>query len=448
MSTQNDSSIEVPSTVTMRRVFRTWWPLAASWLLMSVEQPALGAVVARLADPEIHLAAWGGIVFPLALIIESPIIMLLAASTALSKDWASYLRIRRFMMWTSASLTALHLLVALTPLYEGVAVTLLGVPDAIVEPGRTGLILMLPWTWSIAYRRFQQGVLIRFGHTGAVGTGTIIRLAADGLILAIGYWLHTLPGIVVGASAIAAGVVSEAAYSGLRVQAVLRQQVRTAAPVDPPLTQRAFLAFYIPLAMTSLLNLLLQPIGSAAMSRMPRPLESLAVWPVLSGLLFILRSPGIAYNEVVVALLDDPGADRALRRFTAVLIGLTTALALLVTATPLSELWFGRFSALNPQLSELARSAFWFALPLPGLNTLQSWFQGTLVNRRHTRGVTEAVAIFLLTSGAILWAGVLRQSFPGLPVALVAFSSGACLQTAWLWFRRRRMPGFRNRRSI
>ena len=65
------------------RIFHTWWPLAASWLLMGVELPVISAVIARLAYPEISLAAYGGVIYPLALIIESPIIMLLAASTAL-----------------------------------------------------------------------------------------------------------------------------------------------------------------------------------------------------------------------------------------------------------------------------------------------------------------------------------------------------------------------------
>src|SRR5512134_1247840 len=105
-----------------RQIVAAWWPLAASWLLMAVELPAISAVIARLANPEIHLAAFGGVVFPLALIIESPIIMLLAASTALSKDWASYMRMRRFMMVSGAVLTALHVLVAFTPLYDIVVV--------------------------------------------------------------------------------------------------------------------------------------------------------------------------------------------------------------------------------------------------------------------------------------------------------------------------------------
>ena len=39
------------------RILRTWWPLAASWLLMGVELPILTAVVERMADGDINLAA-------------------------------------------------------------------------------------------------------------------------------------------------------------------------------------------------------------------------------------------------------------------------------------------------------------------------------------------------------------------------------------------------------
>src|SRR4030066_864823 len=116
----------------LERIFRSWWPLAASWMLMGAELPALSAVVARLANPEINLAAYGGVVFPLALIIESPIIMLLAASTALSKDWNSYRKLYRFMMVSGAGLTVLHILVAFTPLYYVVVETILGAPQEIV----------------------------------------------------------------------------------------------------------------------------------------------------------------------------------------------------------------------------------------------------------------------------------------------------------------------------
>ena len=445
--------------LSMHRIVRTWWPLAASWLLMAIEGPTMSAVVARLAEPEINLAAWGGIVFPIALIVESPIIMLLSASTALSKDWDSYLRLRRFMMRAGALLTALHVLIAFTPLYYVVAVELIGAPAEIIEPARLGLMIMVPWTWSIAYRRFNQGVLIRFGHSRAVGLGTLVRLGADVLVLVTGYLvgtnlietpiligtilietpilIGTIPGIVVAASGITAGVVGEAIYAGLRVRPVLRDQLRHTPPAEQPLTFRTFLEFYVPLAMTSLLALLAQPIGSAALSRMPDALDSLAVWSVVSGLLFLLRSLGMAYNEVVIALLDEPCAGRNLRQFAAWLTALTTGALLIIAATPLATFWFGRLLALNPRLVTLAHRGLWVGLLIPGLTVLQSWYQGTIVHSRRTRGVTEAVAIFLLTSSAILWGGVAWGQMTGLYVGLAALGVGALVQTAWLWQRSR-----------
>ncbi|HGG56610.1 MAG TPA: hypothetical protein ENK31_02310, partial [Nannocystis exedens] len=114
-------------------VARRWWPLAASWMLMGVELPLLSSVVARLPDPEIHLAAYGGLVFPIALLIEAPIIMMLAASTTLSKHQAAYKALGRTMHRLSAVLTIIHIAFAFTPLFDWVLVPLLDTPDKVVE---------------------------------------------------------------------------------------------------------------------------------------------------------------------------------------------------------------------------------------------------------------------------------------------------------------------------
>lgn len=426
-----------PPSLPLKSIFRTWWPLAASWLLMGAELPALSAIVARLPDPEINLAAYGGIVFPLALIVESPVIMLLAASTALSKDWASYQKMRRFMMTTGAALTALHILVAFTPIYDLVVRHLLGSPPEIIEAGRVGLQIMTPWTWSIAYRRFNQGVLIRYGHSRTVGIGTVVRLSADLGVLLAGYFSRIAPGIVVATSAVAIGVISEAVYAGILVRPVLQRQLKHMPAVEPALTLRSFLDFYIPLVLTSLLTLLVQPIGSAALSRMPQALASLAVWPVVSGLVFMLRSLGVAYNEVVVALLDEPHSLAALRRFTGLLLVGTTLIHLAMTASPLAGIWFRQISGLSSELAALAVAGMWFALPMPALSVLQSWYQGMILHDRRTRGITEAVVIFLIACTLFLWSGVLWGRVVGLYVGLSSFVLAMALQTAWLWLRSR-----------
>ncbi len=141
--------------LTRKQILKSWLPLAASWLLMGMESPIISAVIARLPNAEINLAAYGGIVFPISLIIEAPIIMLLAASTALSRDLPSYRKIYKFMMLTGFILTLIHILVAFTPLYYVVVRNIIGSPEEIIEPARIGLMLMTPWTWSIGYRRFQ-----------------------------------------------------------------------------------------------------------------------------------------------------------------------------------------------------------------------------------------------------------------------------------------------------
>lgn len=422
----------------MGEVFRTWLPLAASWAVMGMEMPLVSAVIARQVDPAVHLAAYGGVVFPVALIVEAPVIMLLAASVALARDAASHQLIYRIMMVLGAALTVLHALLAFTPLFDLVLVPLFTPPPEVVEPARLGLKIMLPWTWAIGYRRFHQGSLIRFGRSHHVSIGTVLRLLAVLVVALVAAFVLDTPGIVTATAAIAVGVTVEAVYSGLAARPVIAGALQQAAKVVPPLTLSAFMVFFVPLVLTSLLSLLVQPIGSAAMARMPQALESLAVWPVASGVLFILRALGFALNEVVVALLDRPGAYRALRRFTLRLTVVLLGVTALVAFTPLSRLWFAGFSGLSPELTALATLGFGWALLWPSLDALRNLVQGVAVFTKRTTAISWSMVIFLGVTGVALAVGVVTQRFAALPVAMVAFVAATAAQVAWLRYTVRR----------
>lgn len=416
----------------MGEVFRTWLPLAASWAVMGMELPLVSAVMARLADPELHLAAYGGVVFPVALIIEAPVIMLLAASVALARDDASYRLIYRFMMITGAALTLLHVLLAFTPLFDLLLVPLFDPPAGVIEPARLGLKILLPWTWAIGYRRFQQGLLIRFGRSHHVSIGTTMRLLAVAAVALSAAFLFHASGIVVATAAIAVGVTVEAIYSAVATRPVVRGALQRANSVQPALTYPTFFAFYVPLVLTSLLSLMVQPIGSAAMARMPEALGSLAVWPVASGLLFILRALGFALNEVVVALLDRPAAYRALRRFTWQLAAALLVATALVAFTPFARFWFQDVSGLTPALTALAILGFGWALLWPSLDALRNLVQGVAVYSRRTGAISWSMGVFLAVTALILGVGMVTQRFPALPVAMVAFVVATAAQVAWL----------------
>lgn len=404
---------------------------------MGAEMPIFTAFVARMADPEVHLAAYTSVVFPISLLIEGPIIMLLAASTALCGDLASYRKVWRFTMWTSGVLTALHVLVAFTPLYDLVVSGILDAPDVVVEPARTGLRIMTPWTWAIAHRRFQQGVLIRFERSRAVGLGTLVRMLTNGGVFAVGFAFFEVPGIVLGTSAVIAGVLVEMAYVALLTRPLVQGPLRTAPAPARPVTRSTFLSFYVPLALTPLLALAVQPLGAGANSRMPLALESHASWSAVYGMVFLLRSLGFALNEVVVTLVGEPGGVRALRRFTWGLVAATVGTLALVAATPLVDFLLDTVLGLNEDLLAIAATAVALAVLMPGYQALQSYYTGALVHGRHTRGVTEAVALYLVVAAVLLFLGTRFWDGPGIHWTIPSLVTAGVTQTTWLWWRSR-----------
>ena len=404
---------------------------------MGAEGPLFTWCVASMEGQKENLAAFGSIAFPISLVIEGPIIMLLAASTALCRDWPSYRKVRRFMVAASIALTILHVAVAFTPLYFLVVDNLLGIPDEFHAAGRTGLMILTPWTAAIAYRRFLQGILIRFGQSRLVMMGTFLRLGVllSALILLRKYsgW----SGIAVGSTAVALGVTAEAFFARWAVGPILRKRLPQLDPKADVITRRSFLKFYLPLAMTPLLTLFIGPAGAAAMARMPEEDLSLAAWQVVHALVFLTRSTGFAFNEVVVANLDQPGARLALRRFALLIAVCTSGFLALLALTPLSDFILGSIYHLQPDLRKVCATALLFAIAMPAYQVFQSFYQGQLVHSKRTRGITEAVALYVGVALLGLIIGVQWNAFTGIYTAITVFSIGGIVQTLWLAHRAR-----------
>ena len=401
---------------------------------MGAEMPLVVAAISRLPDPTTQLAAIGSIVYPISLLIEGPIIMLLAASTALARDRPSYAWLTRVVWSAAAILTLVHAAVAFTPLYDVVARDLLGAPEEALEPGRLGLMLMTPWSPMIAYRRFQQGVLIRFDRSRAVGTGTLVRLIANGSVLIAGVMHGGFSGTAVGATAIATGVTAEAIYAAIAVRPVRREHLPQHDPRSQPLSVRSFVAFYAPLALTPFLTLALQPAGAAAMNRMPDAMRSVASWSAVYGLIFLLRSFGFALQEVAVRLADEPGGRAALRSFAVRLSLLASGGLALLWITPLAGVWFREVSGLPDHLVQMSLAGVGFGVLMPGYAVWMNYHQGLLVQQRRTRAITSGVVVYVVISCALLAVGVASQAAAGLPCVLVAFSVAGLSQTGYLWW--------------
>ncbi len=402
---------------------------------MSAEPPALSAVVARLANPSINLAAYGSVAFPLIGIIQAPVLTLLSLSTTMSKDWDSFQKGRRLMFYLGGGLTLLYLLVVFSPLYYWLVEVVISAPAEVVEPARMSMMIGIPWTFAVAYRRFHQGMMIRFDHSRTITTGTLLRFIADASLLLFAFLIGTIPGASVAALMMVTGVVTEAIYVGLRVRPIIQYELRSAPPAKEQVGVWGMLMFFIPLGMMPLLNQLIRPIGSAALSRMPDPLHTLAVWPVVAGFSALIVTPGSALNEVVIAMLDRPGAKENLQRFTRILMAAQLTLFVLIAFTPVSYWWFSKVAGLDANLSQLANQAFKLLIPASLLSPLSSWFSGTILHSRKSRSVSEAMAIYLVVYTVSLSLGGLFVHASGIYIAVVSSMLASMLQNLWLWRR-------------
>ena len=289
--------------LTQRRILAFWLPLAATWLMMAVEGPFLAAIIARLTEPKFNLAAYG-VAFAFAIIIESPVIMIMSAVTALAEDAPNFHRLRRFTYVLNLVITVFQVLLLVTPLFDWVARDLMNLPPEVERLTRTSLWILLPWPGAIGYRRLYQGLLIRSNMTRRVAYGTVVRLSTMGTTAFLLYRTGSLPGAWVGASALTAGVCMEALASRFMARSALRDLIEPASS-ERTLSYREIGRFYAPLAMTSTISLAAYPVVTFFMGHAAYSLESLAVLPVVNSLSFIFRSPALAYHDTIIALMGE-----------------------------------------------------------------------------------------------------------------------------------------------
>lgn len=411
--------------LTQRRILLFWLPLAATWLMMSVEGPFLAAVIARLVDPAVNLAAFG-VAFGFALFAEAPVIMMMSAATALVGDRASYLRMRAFTHALNAVVTATLLTLLIPSVFDFVTGRLMGLPGQVADLTWLALVMLLPWPGSIGFRRFYQGVLIRHGQTRRVAYGTVIRLASMASAALTLVRLGDLPGAVVGAAALSAGVMAEAAASRIMAgRAVRSLMLEPAVPGDRTLEWAEIARFYLPLALTTVLALGVHPLVTLFVGHGRLALESLAVLPVVNSLVFVFRSLGLAYQEVGIALIGDRSEGyRELRRF-AYTLGLATTAGLAAIAwTPLGRIWFEAISGLTPELAGFALTPTRILVLIPGLAVLLSFQRAVLVKDRRTVPVTAATVIEVSGIVAVLVVGIFALDAVGVVAAAAALLVG------------------------
>jgi hypothetical protein len=423
--------VEITERLTYRRIFLFWGPLALTWLMMAFEQPFLIAFIARLHDAKFNLAAFG-IAGSFAMIIESPIIMLMSASTALVTGRNSYKKLKSFTDILNAGITGIQLIILIPPVFNYIVIGLMEVPEDVARLAHIALIIFLPWAASIGYRRFYQGILIRNNLTRRVTYGTMVRLS---VIVIMGLLLYTAgaKGAYVGAGAMSLAVFCEAIATRLMASSTLKTLLQKEDTENGHLNLRSITKFYLPLALTSILSLGVHPFVTFFLGRSYMAVESLAVLPVVSSLVFIFRSLGLSYQEVNIALIGKEKQNYTVLRNFAVYLGLlVTVLITLLAFTPLADFWFINISGLSTELADLSYLPLKIMILLPALTVLLNFQRSSLIINGTTGPISKATAVELIGIIVVLLICVVFLNLTGVVAASLAFIAGKVLSNIYL----------------
>lgn len=419
--------------LTFKKIFYFWLPLAATWLMMSVEGPYIAALIARMSEPKYNLAAYG-VAFSFALIVEAPIIMIMSASTALVKNLQSFIKLRNFTFVLNVLITLVMLILVIPPVFYFITEYLIGLPKEVSYLTHLATIVLLPWPGAIGYRRFYQGLLIRNNLTRRVAYGTFVRLLSMSLTALILFIFTDAAGVVVGATALSAAVILEAVACRLMANGIVRQLKSSSQISDTSITYTQIFKFYYPLALTSLIGLGVQPLVVFFVGQSRMAIESLAVLPVVTSFVFIFRGLGLSYQEVVVALNGEQNEGYTqLKKFAVFLGSALTAVLAIFAFTPLSGFWFSTVSALSEPLSNFAAVPLMIMAIFPSLTVLISMQRGLLVTTQNTRPITYATTIEFITIIAVLLLSIDVMNFVGAIAATISFVIGRLAANMYLF---------------
>jgi O-antigen/teichoic acid export membrane protein len=434
--------------LTIKKILLFWLPLESTWLMMAMESSLISAFIARMAEPKFNLAAYG-VAFSFILVIEAPILMIISASTALVQDRDSFLKMRYFTFILIGGVTLIMGVVLLPVVFHFLARQVIHLPERVADLTYQAILISLPVPWAIGIRRFYQGILIRHNRTRLVALGTALRLTTLILLGLALYHFSGLNGASVGASVMTAAVLLESVFSQTMTRPFVKELIQEpqiqGSNKKQSLSYGEIFHFYLPLALTSLLGLGVQPTVTFFVSKSRMALESLAVLPVIIGLVFIFMSCGLSFHEASIALLGEKNRNyKQLGKFALGLSGITVGLFICIGFTPLSHLWFRSVSGLSLELTQFALTPVKILALMPGLWMLLTFQRSVLVNSRHTGPITWATGLELVLVISSLYIGIHYMEALGAIAAVVALVIGRvggnlCLFPSFLKILKRRV---------
>ncbi len=202
--------------LTTQELLRFFLPMTATGVAFAISRPVLYAFVGRMPDGIASIAALR-VAFDFSSMFQQAANQFRHFFVTFGLDDLSAKR--RFMGLICAGITALMLLVALTPTADWLLGDLVGVPDDVLERAVDVILVMCLMPLVIILRNYYHGLLMVNRRTGGMAVGGILRVGAMAALAQAAYlagWLdHVSAGLILILGFAAEAVVGAASARGL-----------------------------------------------------------------------------------------------------------------------------------------------------------------------------------------------------------------------------------------
>jgi len=220
-------------SIPWRKFFDFIGPLMISTITWSAMRPIINAIVGRTADPDLAQGGFG-FVFPLLILMASPLWALQSTTLVLVRDRRDLRKIVRFAGVTIFTFVSLIAFWVWTPLRE---ILLLNIFSLEIDKALyvTGAILLIPYQpIPLGMRSVAQGFLMNRRRTGVIGGSSLVKTAVISLLGFYAVWRDpSLNGALLGTILMMLGGTLETmivAISARRVHFELIEAADTESP--------------------------------------------------------------------------------------------------------------------------------------------------------------------------------------------------------------------------
>lgn len=389
-----------PSRLTAREIGVLFLPLALTSTMMSVSVPVINAGLARHPAAEANLAIFS-LAFSLSIFLESPVFALQQAVVAWYGGRGPFRHLVVFSLGVGLAMMGLEAAVAFSPAGPFLFHRLLGAPDSLIPGCVDALRVSVLFPPMVSVRLAFQGVLVSRHNGAPIAWGTFLRLAFLGALIFLVCPRVPFPAPASSMAALAVAVFVE---TFLVARFAVRTPERQPVPSPAQAAGRRLsgrVRFLLPLAGTMALGTLTNPLINAVISRTPEPEVGLAVYAVVSSLLWFMASPTLRYSAVTIALGTTPDNLKRLASFLWRFVGGISILVLVVTLTPVARTVLEGWIGLSPELAARARLPLALLSAQPLIAGFIAYNQGLLTRSARTGwvgigSISRAVAIVSL----------------------------------------------------